>query len=88
MKISSIILISAMAIVPAAFAQNAPPPNSMNAVNSERHPEMMKALHELRAAKRNLEHGAHDFHGHRAAALQHTDAAIHEVEVALKSDKQ
>ena len=54
----------------------------------ERHPQMIKALHALENAKQHLEKGAHDFGGHRAKALEHVEAAIHEVHEALEFDKK
>jgi hypothetical protein len=39
-------------------------------------PHMQKALDDLRAARHSLELAAEHKHGWRAAALQHTDAAI------------
>ena len=53
----------------------------------ERHPEMMAALKALRNARERLNRSAHDFDGHRVKAVEHTEAAIHEVELALASDK-
>jgi hypothetical protein len=87
MKTSSFILLSILTIIPIAFAQDTLAQEPMHSMHHERHPEMVSALQELRAAKRDLEHGAHDFKGHRVAALQHTDAAISEVLAALESDR-
>jgi hypothetical protein len=39
-------------------------------------PHMQKALDDLRGARRSLELAAEHKHGWRAAALEHTDAAI------------
>ncbi len=39
-------------------------------------PHMQKALDDLRAARHSLELAADHHHGWRAAALEHTDAAI------------
>ncbi|HEX4445777.1 MAG TPA: hypothetical protein VH044_03550 [Polyangiaceae bacterium] len=39
-------------------------------------PHMQKALEDLRAARHSLEVAAEHKHGWRAAALEHTDAAI------------
>jgi len=52
----------------------------------ERHPEIGAALEALRAAKGHLESAAHDFHGHRVAALKHVDEAIHEAEICMQED--
>jgi len=53
----------------------------------ERHPEMVKALRQLRAAKESLKNAAHDYNGHRAKALDLTEQAIKEVELGIASDK-
>lgn len=87
MKFSSIILIAGLIATPTVMAQGAPTTAPAPAMHRERHPEMMRALRELRAAKRDLEQAAHDFNGHRAAALNHTNEAISEVEAGLKSDQ-
>ena len=50
----------------------------------EPHPEIRAALEGLRSAKRHLEAGAHDFHGHRVAALKHVDEAIAEAEICMR----
>jgi uncharacterized protein YigA (DUF484 family) len=54
----------------------------------ERHPEIDAAITHLREAKRNLEHAAHDFGGHRVTALKHVDEALEECRLALESDKK
>jgi hypothetical protein len=50
----------------------------------EPHPQIRAALEALRNAKRHLEEGAHDFHGHRVAALKHVDQAIAEAQICLR----
>jgi hypothetical protein len=46
-------------------------------------PHMRAAATELREAKSELEHAAHDFCGRRAAAVRATDAALKEIEGAI-----
>jgi hypothetical protein len=41
------------------------------------------ALEALRSAKEHMAHAEGEFHGHRAKAIEHIDAAIHEAEVCL-----
>jgi len=65
----------------------APQPNSAAASPAERHPEIREAIASLRRAKQHLEHGAHDFGGHRVEAIRATDEAIHQLEECLKYDK-
>jgi hypothetical protein len=51
-----------------------------------RHPEIHRALRQLRAAKERLAAAAEDFGGHRAAALKLTNQAIAECEACLRVD--
>ena len=53
----------------------------------ERHPEIREAIAALRRAKDHLEHGAHDFGGHRVDAIRATDEALHQLEICLEFDK-
>ena len=58
-----------------------------SAIGRERHPVIYKAQKQLRNAKETLEHGAHDFGGHRVKAIEHIDAALDELHTALDFDK-
>jgi hypothetical protein len=49
-----------------------------------KHPHMHHALHELKEVRVELKEAAHDFGGHREKALKATDAAIKQIELALK----
>lgn len=62
-------------------------PNTATASAAEPHPEIREAIAALRRAKGHLERAAHDFGGHRVEALRATDEAIHQLEEALKYDK-
>jgi uncharacterized protein YigA (DUF484 family) len=53
----------------------------------EKHPEIDAAMTHLHEAKRNLEHAARDFGGHRATALKHVNEALEECRQALEFDK-
>lgn len=53
---------------------------------TERHPAIRRAERELREAKGHLEKAAHDFGGHRVAAIKDIDKALHQLRVALKFD--
>jgi hypothetical protein len=44
---------------------------------------MHAAANELREARNELEHAAHDFCGHRADAVKATDAALREINAAM-----
>jgi hypothetical protein len=73
----------AAAAVPAATPQPAASPAAL----PEPHPEIRQAVGALRRAKEHMQHAAHDFGGHRVEAIQATDAAIHQLEMCLKFDK-
>jgi hypothetical protein len=45
------------------------------------HPHITEGLEAMRSAKHHLESAEHDFHGHRAKAIEHLDMAIHEAEL-------
>jgi hypothetical protein len=69
--------------IPTATSQ----PGNTTADPAEAHPQIREALGALRNAKEHLEHAAHDFGGHRVDALHATDAAIRQLEICLKYDK-
>lgn len=75
--------------VPAA--PRTPQPNAAAAAAQVRgraaHPEIRAALANLREAREHLAHGAHDFGGHRVAALKAVDEAIREAQICLRYDK-
>jgi hypothetical protein len=47
------------------------------------HPRLVKAIHEMREALRELEAAPDDFGGNKAAAIRDTRAAIHSLKKAL-----
>lgn len=65
--------------VPVAAAPVAPAP----VATPERHPHIDEALEHMRAAKKELESAAHDFHGHRVKSIEHLNQAIHEAEICM-----
>jgi hypothetical protein len=58
------------------YANTAPPP--------EPHPHIQAAIAELREARGELQHAAHDFCGHRADALRDTQVALNQLQEALR----
>ncbi len=52
----------------------------------EKHPEMAAAERALTNALNHLDHGAHDFGGHRVKAVKLTRAAIQEVQATYAFD--
>jgi hypothetical protein len=71
--------------------QSTPPPPATTRPaqkeHHERHPAIHRAIKELEAAKFYMEHAAHDFGGHRVAAVKECDEAIKQLREALKYDK-
>ena len=57
------------------YAETAPPPG---------YPHMRAAVNELREARAELQHAAHDFCGHRADALRDTDVALKQLQEAVR----
>ncbi len=55
-----------------------------NRDDGPKHPYMHHALHELKDARVELKEAKHDFGGHREKALKAVDAALVQLEVALK----
>jgi hypothetical protein len=67
---------------PAAAAAVAPA--SAVAAPMPPHPRVANALEALRSAKDHMAHADGEFHGHRAKAIEHIDAAIHEAEICMQ----
>jgi hypothetical protein len=53
----------------------------------ERHPELVKAIRQLREVRASLAAAARDYGGHRAKAVEITDRAIREVQAAMDYDR-
>ena len=64
----------------ARLANTAPPP--------EHHPHIRAAIGELREAREELRTAAHDFCGHRKEAVEKTDQALHQLEMAVECDRR
>jgi hypothetical protein len=65
------------AVAPAVAAVAAPVPMPP-------HPHIDEALEAMHNAKHHLEQAVPEFHGHRAKAIEHLDAAIHEAEICMR----
>jgi len=61
-------------------------PASSNA-GGEPHPLIRRAVNALQAAKGDLQSAAHDFCGHRVEALEASNAALTQLQQALRCDK-
>ena len=60
----------------------------MNGAVADRQPLMKDALHNLKQASTALKNAAHDKGGHRAKALELTNAAIVQVEKGIAFDNK
>ena len=69
------LLLAVGTIATPRYANTAPPPPE--------HPHIRAAVAELREARNELEHAAHDFCGHRAQALKDTQVALNQLQAAL-----
>lgn len=54
---------------------------------AEPHPQIRRAIRALEQAKDYMQHAAHDFGGHKEAALHECDEAMRQLREALKYDK-
>jgi transcription elongation GreA/GreB family factor len=71
-----------------AVAANEPVVQKDQRHERERHPEIERAINKLREAKHDLEKAAHDYGGHRVAAIGAIDRAIGDLEAALHYDRR
>jgi len=86
--VSSLAIAGALSLaIPSVFAQQTNRPLAGARV-VERHPAIRAAIASLEKAKIEMQHAAHDFGGHRAAALAECDKAIEQLREALKYDQQ
>jgi hypothetical protein len=75
MRIASLLLLALMIVVPASSIFSEPQERDVpREVNDARH-----LLHDARA---RLEHAGNEWGGHRVAAMNHIDAALHELDEA------
>ena len=95
-KVLMSLLFGAFLLTATSFAQTPPPAAEPAAaapaaapvvMHHEHHPEIHKAMRKLRGAKADLEKSAHDYGGHRFAAIHLIDQALDELKAALESDK-
>jgi len=76
-----VMLMALVGTIPgSAFGVQQPPKKK------ERHPEIRKALAACQLAASDLEDASHDFCGHRETALDATDAAINQLNLAIACD--
>jgi hypothetical protein len=54
----------------------------------ERHPRIIRAINALEGARDDLQNAAHDFHGHRAEALEAVNRALNQLQAAIACDRR
>ena len=54
----------------------------------ERHPRIAQAIDALRGAQEYMRDAAHDFCGHKQAAMRDTDRAMRQLQAALACDRR
>ena len=81
--------LAAIFTLPLAAARPANPARPVPAAAAavEPHPEINAAIRSLVRAKLHLQRAAHDFGGHRVAAIGAIDAALVQLKLALQYDK-
>lgn len=91
-KVLMFVLSSAFILTGASYAQTPPPaappataeaPVAVKPAHMDHHPEIHKALRKLKGAKADLEKAAHDYGGHRVAAIGFINQAEEELKAAL-----
>ena len=65
----------------------APTPQPVLAKTAEPHPEIRDAIGALERARDHLKHAAHDFGGHRVAAIRAIEVALKQLHDCLEYDK-
>ncbi|HKV41175.1 MAG TPA: hypothetical protein VJX67_18360 [Blastocatellia bacterium] len=63
-------------------------PESGGAAAGERHPNIYRAINALGAAQGDLQDAAHDYCGHRVAALGAVRSALSQLQTAIQCDKR
>jgi flavorubredoxin len=59
----------------------------VSAAYAEPHPAIRAAINALQKARNDLQHAAHDFGGHRVAAIESIDRALEQLRLALQFDR-
>jgi hypothetical protein len=77
-----VVLMALAGTIPGSALRGQQPPTK----KKERHPEIRKAIAACHLAASDLEDASHDFCGHRETALDATDAAINQLNLAIACD--
>ncbi|HYR97460.1 MAG TPA: hypothetical protein VEO58_00490 [Gemmatimonadales bacterium] len=86
-RLIAVATLTAVLTLPLA-ASASPTPVRPAVIGQEPHPEINAAIRALEAARLHLQRAAHDFGGHRVKAIRAIDAALGQLRLALKYDKE
>ena len=79
------LMVGTLAVPAVSFAQE---PGQLQRQRRSHFPVMHAALERLQKTKEMLaQDAAEDFHGHRANAINHIDAAIQELKLGIQTDR-
>ncbi len=88
-RVVVIAMLTAVLTLPlVATTQPVKPVRPAAVVGQEPHPEINAAIRALEAARLHLQRAAHDFGGHRVKAIRAIDAALVQLRLALKYDRE
>lgn len=73
---------------PAGSPTGGPGPQRWQGARREAHPCMRAAAMKLMRARAFLQHAAHDYSGHRQAAVQDVNQALEQIELGVQSDTE
>ena len=81
------LMVGAVLTLPAvSFAQK---PGQLHRQRTAGFPAMHEAIHQLESTREYLKtDAAHDFHGHKSAAIGHINEAIKELKLGIESDRK
>lgn len=88
-RVVAVAMLTAVLTLPlAATTQPTKPTRPAAGLVQEPHPQIMAAIRALEEARLRLQRAAHDFGGHRVKAIRAIDAALVQLKLALKYDKE
>jgi len=87
-RLIAVATLTVVLTLPLAASPSTRPVCPTAVVGQEPHPEITAAIRALEAARLHLQRAAHDFGGHRVKAIRAIDAALVQLRLALKYDRE
>lgn len=87
-RLTAVATLTAVLTLPLVASPPTKPVSPVAVVVQEPHPEINAAIRALEAARLHLQRAAHDFGGHRVKAIRAIDAALVQLRLALKYDRE